>query len=157
MGDSLNSPLVPGLFGALEMGESTAPISSSKSKDTDPGNFPHHGLPTMWKSQVPCSSGWFSQTIHLGRESKEILQPRGLRRALESELSRNQQSSWGNASPCMDALYLCMIQWGWLAWRAPQPSILLCPGSWLFLTAPSHQGLLCDPYFKSSIPGKPKA
>lgn len=76
---SLNGSLVPGLFGALGMGEPPAP--SGVKGDPRPGHFLQCGLLTTWKSQLPCGSGWFSQTIHLGEESREILQPGGLRRA----------------------------------------------------------------------------
>lgn len=95
--DSLKSPLVPGWSGTLGMGAPTAPsaefavVSRRRPK---PCLFPE-----CFARQVPCGSGWFSQTIHLGRESGGILQPRGLTGALEPGLSRNRQGSW--ATPAL--------------------------------------------------------
>lgn len=152
--DSLNGPLVSGLFGALSWGETTASsiefmVVSQRHK---PCYFPQSGLPTMRNRREPCGSGWFSQTVHLGRKSGEILKPRGLRRALEPELSRNQQGSRGNPSPGSATLSVRgLVGSCWHGGRLP--SILLCLDSWLLLTAPSRQVLPSDTRFKSSVPG----
>ena len=115
--------------------------------NTKPGDCPQCGWPTMRESPVPCGSGWFSQTIHLGKESREILLPGRLRRALGPELSGNQSGRHSKSSPRM------VRQGQPTDTKATGPSILLCLGPWPFLTAPSRQGLLSDPCFKSSIPG----
>lgn len=145
---SLNGPLLPGLFGALGMGEPPAP--SGVRGDPRPGHFLQCGLPTTWTSQLPCGSGWFSQTIHLGEESREILQPGGLRKAWNLSSPETSRAA-GVTQPLCGTLPLSRPLNGWLPGPgAKHPALsrpLAFPHSSSWPRAPIR------PTFQSSIPG----